>query len=214
MKKPKSIILLAFACIAMGAVWGGATVKYKLFPYSQIVAAAEYKSPQIEARRVYLSERTAPARLAFVGDSIFQSIEWSEEFPGAINRGIQSDSTLDVIKRLPSLKPIDADTYVIMLGVNDLALGRDAADISESIRLITEALPGRKIVMSVTPCDPSYSDCDQSKVAQVNNRLKKLTGVTFVQSDLSPATDLYDMVHPNTHGIKKLVDAVRPHVEI
>lgn len=202
----------AVLCLFAGFVWGICVIKYHWPPYAALVEASDYKSPRIDARRDYLAGKTTHANIVFVGDSIFQSIEWAEEFPGAVNRGIQSDTTLDVIDRLPSLAAIDAETYVIMLGTNDMAQGRDNKDIAASMEYIASSLPGHKILMSVTPCAQIHADCDQNRIDHLNDTISHIPDVEFVEASLDTNSDLADWIHPNASGKAKLIAAIGPYL--
>lgn len=201
----RAVILLG--AVLLGFAWGAAAVKYRVFPHSLVAAAANHKDPLVEARRDYFETVQGPADLVFVGDSITQMIEWGEHFPGAVNRGISGDQTADVLSRIDSLKRLGAETYVIMLGVNDIGHGRSVAETAGNVQRIVNALPGRKIVLSVTPCNPAYGDCEPGRIDELNRRLSGIEGAAFVRSYLEPG-DLADKVHPNASGMTKLVAAV------
>ncbi len=204
--------LAGLALVAAGFAWGLATAQFGVFPHSLLTALSGYRNPTLDARRDYFAAKRSRPETVFVGDSIFRSIEWSEEFPGhaVANRAIEGDTTADVLARLPDLKRLNASKYVIMLGTNDI--GHDLPGAEANIQRIVDALPGLKLVLAVTPCAPSYPGCDQSKIDRLNAKLRRIAGAEFVPVALDPAKDLADKVHPNARGMETIVAAVRPRL--
>jgi lysophospholipase L1-like esterase len=71
-----------------------------------------------------LSEYAKPGGIVFLGDSITEFFRVNEFFPGAyvINRGIGSDTTEGVLKRLPeSVYNLSPSKVFILIGTNDIA---------------------------------------------------------------------------------------------
>lgn len=66
-----------------------------------------------------------------VGDSITQAGMWEDMFPDIriANRGIGSDRTDDVLRRINPILSVGAHRAFIMLGVNDISPDRSVDDI-------------------------------------------------------------------------------------
>ncbi len=65
-----------------------------------------------------------------IGDSLTEQGLWSEMFPEhtIANRGVGSDTTADVLARMDTILATKPERAFIMLGVNDLALGKPYMD--------------------------------------------------------------------------------------
>jgi lysophospholipase L1-like esterase len=103
---------------------------YKIFPHSQILAFKQFLMPNPSSigrnkeYRIELFEKFSPsAEVVFIGDSITEGGEWTEFFPNlkVSNRGVGSDKTSDVLKRIDSIISVTPNTAFIMLGINDIS---------------------------------------------------------------------------------------------
>jgi lysophospholipase L1-like esterase len=56
----------------------------------------------------------------FLGDSLTQNCEWSELYPGALNRGIGGDTSAGLLKRLNNIAELKPGAVFLMIGSNDL----------------------------------------------------------------------------------------------
>lgn len=135
---------------------------------------------------------TVENAVVFVGDSITQRNQWHEFFPGltVLNRGIDSDRSLGVLKRLDHIISLKPSKIFLMIGINDINDGRDIDHILgnyESIILrIQSELPHTKLyIQSVLPVNNSVYNhkINNDHVKNVNSRLADLTAkhdVTFI----------------------------------
>ena len=130
--------------------------------------------------------------IIFLGDSITDGCEWSELFQNnkIKNRGIGSDTTIGVLKRLQEVYTSKPEKIFIMIGIYDLGLGRDIDDIlnnyNEIIKRISEKSPNTElIIQSILPINKEiYGNGIKNKtVIDLNTELEKLASqqnLTFV----------------------------------
>jgi lysophospholipase L1-like esterase len=153
-----------------------------------LVAAAGRKR-----RRSFAAEKVTDGSVLFLGDSITQGGKWDELFPelSTLNRGINGDTTEDVLKRLDEAlhKPIAVS---LLIGTNDLHTYRRlknpegiVARAEEIVERIRAAAPEAQILInSMTPRTPLFAP----RIRTLNARFADIaqrTGSTFV--DLWPA---------------------------
>ena len=67
----------------------------------------------------------------FLGDSLTEYGNWRELFPGLDikNRGIAGDTTDGVLHRLDGITALSPDKIFLMIGINDLLMGRSVKRI-------------------------------------------------------------------------------------
>ena len=140
------------------------------------------------ALRESLFERL-PARknsVVFLGDSLVAGCEWSEIFPGALNRGIGGDTTSGVLKRLGTITKDRPAAIFVMVGSNDLinlriSAQQSAANIRAIVADIRRSSPNTRIYLhSILP---NWSTSKNLRARQVNGLVKALAdgkSVTFI----------------------------------
>lgn len=222
-----SLILFLFGCIfAYGVVVG----IYKVFPYSQIYALKQLVQPNPysvgrnrEFRIELFEEFPTSADVVFIGDSITEGGEWSDFFPNIAtsNRGVGSDATSDVLKRMDSILAVRPQVAFIMLGINDIYRDIHIDEVVANYRSIISTLRENNIevfVQSTIQCQ--LTKCGQGKVSQVNllnEKLQSLSNeldVSFVLlEDLSAEQGLrenytYDGVHLTAEGYRYWVQRI------
>jgi lysophospholipase L1-like esterase len=125
--------------------------------------------------------------VVFLGDSITEYGLWSEWFPGlaSVNRGVAGDTTLGVLRRLPSA--IGAQRLLsLLIGTNDLSLGTSPATVAQNIQEIVKTIkvltPNTRIVLnSVMPRTKAYRD----QIIDLNTRLEVIarhSGIMFLDT--------------------------------
>ncbi|NEO29152.1 MAG: G-D-S-L family lipolytic protein [Symploca sp. SIO3C6] len=125
--------------------------------------------------------------IVFVGDSLTDSCEWSELFPGQIiiNRGISGDRTDGVLNRVDEIVRSKPQKILIMVGINDLVQGKKLVNVINNYKLILEKfqfqLPDTEVlIQSVLPINsPKAWEAKQiklnnNKVIAMNTKLKAL----------------------------------------
>ena len=208
---------------------------YQIFPYSQILAFKQFFMPnpvsvgRNKEYRIELFEKFSPsAEVVFVGDSITEGGEWAEFFPNlkVANRGVGSDKTSDVLKRIDSIISVTPNTAFIMLGINDIL---NEIAIDEIVYNYGSVISSLKVkgtsvfVQSTIQCQ--VSRCGQKSVSKVNLLNEKLLvladeyDVPFVYlADLSNTEGLdvgytYDGIHLSAKGYMYWVKQIEPLLE-
>jgi lysophospholipase L1-like esterase len=122
--------------------------------------------------------------VVMVGDSITAAGMWEDMFPGTriANRGLGSDRTDDVFRRVDAVLATRPRSAFIMLGINDLAAGRDLEEILKDYVRIIEALRGqgiRVVIQSTLECNVDLRRRCRSMlptIRQLNARLAEHAG--------------------------------------
>jgi lysophospholipase L1-like esterase len=79
--------------------------------------------------------------IVFLGDSHVQNCEWSEFFPGALNRGIGGDTSVGVLKRIHTITRLKPRAIFLMIGGNDhIDLGLTPDQTVTNIRAIVSEI--------------------------------------------------------------------------
>ena len=213
---------------------------YKFFPYQHVLPLAKklysierlIRPAHVKERngeqRIKMFEKFSPsAEIVFIGDSITEHGEWNEFFPSLkiSNRGIGSDTTFDVLKRMDSIYSVGADKAFIMLGLNDIKKKFTVDQIVTNYSTIIELLKKRGtfvIVQSTFQC--SINACSQQEVSDINllnKRLEALAethGVPFLKlSSLSDENGLdkkytYDGLHLTIAGYEAWVGEIENYI--
>jgi lysophospholipase L1-like esterase len=177
-------------------------------------------------RELFEAAPPTPGQVLFLGDSITAWGKWDELFPelSTINRGINGDTTEDVLARLDEAV-VSPAAVSLLIGTNDLHTYRRlkdpagiAARVEEIITRIQKGSPGTPIFLnSVTPRTALFA----ARIHSLNDRyqeIAKRTGVTYV--DLWPALSdgadglrsefTQDHLHLIEPGYRAWSDVLRP----
>lgn len=135
-------------------------------------AFAEKLQEQHQARHAnYIAEKKAAfaaspleqVDVVFVGDSITDNGAWDEYFPGYIvaNRGVRSDQTLHVFDRIDGVIALRPTKIFLMVGVNDLGMGRTPQELVATYarildRLESELPEAQVYIQSILPVAEGY----------------------------------------------------------
>lgn len=192
-----------------GFVWGASMLRFKVWPHALVRDVLQYEANVTTIRKARFAANTSPAEVVFVGDSIFRLFELGEDFPGidARNRAIDGNTSADVLQRIEPIAAINAETYVVMIGTNDVSQGVPAEETAANIKRILAALPGRNLLLAVPPCKPNFLTCDQSRIDRVNALISETPG--FVSYSLDPVRQMQDKVHPNASGLETIASVIR-----
>ncbi|HMG84765.1 MAG TPA: GDSL-type esterase/lipase family protein [Terracidiphilus sp.] len=93
----------------------------------------------------------------FLGDSLTELCEWNELLDlQVLNRGISSDTTVDVLDRLDAVLALHPKAIYLMIGINDAVEGSSVADTAgryqQILQTIHKASPTTRVYMqSVLP---------------------------------------------------------------
>lgn len=129
---------------------------------------------------------TSQNDIIFLGNSITDGAEWAELFENANckNRGISGDSTDGVLNRLETVTKGQPAMIFLMIGTNDMNLGRSNETIATNLREIVQRIKAetprtRLIVQSILPTNDCYGlftghTKRYKDVALVNTMLKDI----------------------------------------
>lgn len=188
--------------------------------------------PTYQARMSLFKELPASkGSIVFVGDSLTHRNEWSESFPGLeiINRGIDSDRSVGVVKRFDQIIALEPSKIFLMIGVNDVYDYRDLDVIESNIERIIDRvkteLPDTKLyVQSILPVNNSVFKhrLDNKLVTKMNDKLVKLTTEKeiafinlypqFIKNDELDEIYTMDGCHLSGKGYKNWVENIRSYV--
>jgi lysophospholipase L1-like esterase len=136
--------------------------------------------------------------ILFIGDSMTDGCEWSEVFgnPKVKNRGISGDVVQGVIDRLWEIVSSQPQKVFLMIGVNDIARGRDAAYIVDKTQFLIDRInlysPGTKIYLqSLLPVNDYFGmfsghTSRNHVINEVNDGLANLRGNNLTFINLHP----------------------------
>lgn len=170
-----------------------------------------------------------PVDVVMIGDSITQAGMWEDMFPGVAiaNRGIGSDRTDDVLRRMSSIRALRARKAFVMLGINDLNADRSVdavfVDYSSIVTMLREQ-GAEVVVQSTLECNLALRRrCDVllPLIRDLNARLAVLAageGLHFldlnallaVRGEGLLAQYTPDGVHLNGAGYRRWRDAIAP----
>ncbi|MBO0982615.1 GDSL-type esterase/lipase family protein [Rathayibacter sp. SD072] len=133
----------------------------------------------------------APGAHVFLGDSITEGGAWHEWFPEhhVVNRGIGGDTTAGVLQRLSPVTACEPETIFLLIGTNDLGLGRSVDETAAGTRAIIQQLrqdapDARLVLQSVLPRRAKFAD--RIRALNLHYRtIAKTSGSDFL--DLWPA---------------------------
>jgi lysophospholipase L1-like esterase len=169
--------------------------------------------------------------VVFLGDSIFDYIDWNEllQMKYARNRGISGDISFGLLQRLEEITEGKPAKIFIMIGINDIARNIPDAVILQNYKKIiyrvkTES-PRTKLyfftLMPVNNTFPTKAHFNKDEhIANINKQLQLLgdrEGITIINMH-DPFLDsenrydkkyTYDGLHPNIEGYKKMAEVLK-----
>jgi len=149
--------------------------------------------------------------IVFLGDSLTRRFPVSEIFsePSRIyNRGVEGDTTTDILNRIDQIQELRPKNVYLMIGINDLWRGSKAEDVAKNIYLIHDKLSksGAKVFVQKTiQCQPSKCTF-YGEVNRLNTLLSSAYGSKLVElGELNSVNGLsghltYDGIHLNSTG--------------
>ena len=235
MKKVFGLLVLTSVFYVFGAI----TVHYKLFPFQQILELKNYinKSPVLQnphyvdrtSQFNILSSSNKNFKVVMIGDSITSGGEWHEllDYSLVQNRGIGSDTTNGVLNRLDSING-NIEKSFIMIGINDIAMGKSINEIYDNYSKIIDQLNSRNIevfIQSVLYVAKKYPNSKEinSKVLELNNRLIELANdknIKFIELNLILSEDKFlkekyqnDGIHLNGEAYQLWANEIKTFVK-
>jgi lysophospholipase L1-like esterase len=177
-----------------------------------------------EARQALFEAETSDADIIMLGDSLIEVGHWTELLPGKVaNRGIGGDTSKGVLNRLEQVLKPHPSVVCLLIGTNDLLLGRAVEEITQTISSTVDWLQvhGASVVLTSVPfVGGSFPIHINSEVTRLNASLRNLAvsrGTGFV--DLNELTaenrqlareDTIEGLHLSNKAYKKWAAALRP----
>jgi lysophospholipase L1-like esterase len=116
--------------------------------------------------------------IVFLGDSLTKGFNVQEYFPDrlVLNRGINSDTTVSILKRLDrNIANLKIKKLFLLIGFNDLQY-RTNAEIVANVTLILDRIKANEIyVQSIMPVESGRNDINL-RILDLNQRLMELSG--------------------------------------
>lgn len=236
-----ALLLVASAGFAVGQFAAGISALRGFFPFGLLQDAGSgfarrlASSEGLEPNRAHPDRREQfeifmrPVDVVMIGDSITQGGMWEDMFPGidVANRGIGSDRTDDVLRRMEPILGLHARKAFVMLGINDLNADRGVDAVFIDYSKILSALRARGVevvVQSTLECNIEMRrrcSAQLPLIRDLNSRLQALAGregYSFVDLNAVLAasaeglrtTYTLDGVHLNGTGYRRWSEVVRP----
>lgn len=156
------LIVVATAMISMlfGAI-AGAAIDTSVAHWLNGTARPASQIDRLER----LTRFPPPGPIAFVGDSHVERGPWRILLgPQVANYGVGGDSAADVRKRLDR---IDADRFLILVGVNDILAEREPIEVAKDIASVVKEAGKPVYLLSVMPVRERYAK-HNSAIRQLN----------------------------------------------
>ena len=143
-----------------------ARVKYKFHPQKNEITKHYKKMTSFHSR---IDKNLDSNSILFIGDSHIQGLAVSSIVSHGVNFGIGMDTTVGVLRRLPTYKSLTYSRAVVLaIGFNDLQR-RDNNEIIENFKKIFALIPGHsKIILC------SLHKVGSMKHKKFNKRIEKL----------------------------------------
>jgi hypothetical protein len=208
---------------ASAGFWWGVEQKY---PYQQIKRWQKSKSDALPARAMLHQSFARKSDIVMVGDSLTAGVDWQDLFPQVVvaNRGIGGETTADILRRIPSIKAVEAKRSFVMAGINDIGEGVPVDAIFNNYVQIIEQLrdAGSEVVVQST-VECARSTCGAARIEAVrdlNRRLRdyaKSMGLGWLDvndgivgdAGLQPGFST-DGIHLNVNGYRHWRDKLAP----
>ena len=217
------ILLVLSGLFVINRLGGPSYLLFKIRYGSEVSGWSQGRREMLEA-----VDALDPNAIVFIGDSITHQAEWGEllQNPHVKNRGVDGDTTDQVLSRLDGLKKIKPRAVLLMIGINDLA-SRQPSDVFSRIQLIVSRIANDTpqtdiIIQSVIPINNSvkYQYRNNEDVQALNTLLSFYCGQkNFRFIDVHKAlvdqdgnldrNFTFDGIHLNGAGYSRWVDLLR-----
>lgn len=216
-------LLIAATLFVVNKLGGPSYLLFKIRYGSDVSGWSQGRREMLEAVDVH-----DPEAIVFIGDSITHQAEWSELLhdPHIKNRGVDGETTDQVLSRLDGLKKIQPRMVMLMVGINDLASRKPDeafANIALIVKRILAGSPSSKIVIqSVLPVNNQVkfqyrSNDDVRKLNSLLVDYSKQNQLQFVdvyrvlidQGGNLDKAYTFDGIHLNGAGYQRWVDLLR-----
>ena len=179
-----------------------------------------------KTRRELFAQFSPTSEFVMIGDSITARGHWNEFLPqfSLANRGIDGDTTQDVLGRMDGIVSVRPRVAFVMLGINDLSYGVGVDQVFSNYSQIVETLISNgttPIIQSTVACSIAMCGGRNDDVGALNLKLQRYAderGVMFINLNERLATveeglrqDLTDDgLHLNGAGYARWIDLIEP----
>jgi len=246
MSLARPAVMLAVAAMLLGAALAPSEAQEKLRcgPFNATAAAPALHTDywaQKSFDRINEEVRTKPYRVLFFGDSITERWQmplwdakpvWDANMPqrGVLNAGVSGDRTEHLRWRLDHGN-LDGPTpkgVIVLIGTNDLAVGRPPAEAAEGVRQILlrlrDQLPTTRILLlGLTPRGAGPDDPLRQAVGQANQLIQTCADASITYADVGGGlldahgvlshTLSPDLLHFSGAGYQRIVPKLDPAID-
>lgn len=155
------------------------------------------------------STAVAPLQhVVFVGDSITAGGPWSSACKSAVNLGINSGTSRDALRVAVDLADLKPRHVVMMIGVNDIALGVPPDETVRNIETIARLARSPMTIHAILPVTDKYPRAGfNAKIDALNAKI----GGSFAQVTIPVRRDDYlpDGIHLRMSGYDRWLTVLR-----
>ncbi len=163
----------------------------------------------------------------FVGDSMTRNFNLGERSKNdlLLNRGIPSDTTQGLLKRLDqNINNLQINKIFILIGYNDLVPRSDDQIVENIQRILARITADQIYLQSLLPVSADRKETNQ-RIIQINHRLKKIAlenGHRYIDLHakfrgtalgINPRLTR-DGVHPNDAGYQLWFALIKPYLDL
>jgi len=135
--------------------------------------------------------------IVMIGDSLTAWGDWSRLLnrEDIANQGVSGDTTEDVLERMDEIYRLKPQMALVMIGINDIMRGREAAAIFSNYRRIIQGLlahPIKPVIQSTLFL--AGDDHRNETVQSLNHKLR-----LYAQEQKLPFLDLNKRLSPHNH---------------
>jgi lysophospholipase L1-like esterase len=221
--------IVAALCLGIGIGYLGPRIVRALLPKVPAFTKADLEAydRSVDAiRGIWRLSKISP-RIVMVGDSITAAADWREltGCHSVVNRAIGGDYTPSVLRRLPDILAMRPQAVFLLIGVNDLHIGRSPAETAQDVTQIASLLSAEVpavYVSEILPVSSSYrGTITNAKIAATNAALRQSIphlsslaggGVTLIDLGVSGDELAEDGLHLSSEGYAKWRDRIAPLV--
>ena len=139
-------------------------------------------------RYTFFEVFTPQVDVVMVGDSLTEYALWNEIFPDIkiANRGVAGDTTSDIEGRLEPIYALNSKKAFLMMGTNDVLLGRSLQEVYASYLRIVDQLQQHHItpyIQSTLECHIAKCGKGLEKIRTLNQKLQnfaKVNGIAYI----------------------------------
>jgi hypothetical protein len=176
-----------------------------------VISRSYLSNPQYPEQTNIFNAYKSPCDIAFIGDSHIYKCHWDELLGIPVcNRGIGSDITEGVYKRIGDIIQARPKVCFIHAGANDIDLKIPLDSTIMYFKLIVDTLKAsgiKPVIMLITPASDNYPNKEFNKGMLELNRRLSLLG-SCISIDVRPVDIQPDGIHLTASGYEKWKAAI------